>query len=165
MLEVPDWVLASWSWFGYGQWSLIYSCSKFWLSNLILEVQRISMSFIRGCWRILAGVCHLYLDLDMVTGIWYNHAPNFGFLSWFWRCKEDPCPLSPDLGICGMLEVPDWSLQSWSLIEYGFLIELEVPSKFQPSSTGQSQEISKSRSGSGLIRSGLVWLGLVSDQL
>ena len=45
MLEVPDWGLASWYWFGYGHWSLIYPWSKFWLSILILKVQRTSMSF------------------------------------------------------------------------------------------------------------------------
>ena len=45
MLEVPDWGLASWSWFGYGHWSLIHPWSEFWLSILILKVQRTSMSF------------------------------------------------------------------------------------------------------------------------
>ena len=44
-LEVPDRDLASWSWFGYGQWSLIHPCSEFMLSILILKVQRTSMSF------------------------------------------------------------------------------------------------------------------------
>ena len=185
MLEVPDCGLVSWSWFGYGHWSLIYSCSKFWLSILILKVQRTSMSFkswfgaledaggswlgfgililiwigspvfdtlmfqifeknihvlqdgkgfwlgfgililiwigslvfgrsmfqilvlyldfegakniyviwvlilgFGGCWRLLTGVWHLYLDLDMITGHWYTHDLNFGYLSWFWRCKE-----------------------------------------------------------------------------
>ena len=32
----------------------------------------------------------------------------FGSFSWFWRCKEYPCPLSPDLGLLWGLEVPDW---------------------------------------------------------
>ena len=45
MLEVPDWGLASWSWFGYGHWSLIYLWSKFWLFILILKLQRTSMYF------------------------------------------------------------------------------------------------------------------------
>ena len=44
-LEVPDWGLASWSLFGYGHWSLIYLCSEFWLSTMLLKVQRTSMSF------------------------------------------------------------------------------------------------------------------------
>ena len=34
-----------------------------------------------GCWRFLAGVWHLDLDLDMVTGLWYTHVPNLGSLS------------------------------------------------------------------------------------
>ena len=45
MLEVPDWGLASWYWFGYGHWSLVHPYSEFWLSILILKVQRTSMSF------------------------------------------------------------------------------------------------------------------------
>ena len=45
MLEVPDWGLALWSWFGYGQWSFIQPWSKFWFSVLILKVKRTSMSF------------------------------------------------------------------------------------------------------------------------
>ena len=44
MLEVPDWGFASWYWFVYGHWSLIYPWSKFWLSILILKVQSTSMS-------------------------------------------------------------------------------------------------------------------------
>ena len=37
--------LASLSWFGYGQWALIYPWSKFGLSILIFKVQRTSISF------------------------------------------------------------------------------------------------------------------------
>ena len=37
--------LASWLWFGYGHLHLIDPWSKFWLSILILKVQRTSMSF------------------------------------------------------------------------------------------------------------------------
>ena len=44
----------------------------------------------------MTGVWHLGLDLDTVTGLWYNYDPNFGSLSSFWRCKEHFCPLSPD---------------------------------------------------------------------
>ena len=154
MLEVPDRGLASFSWFGYCKWSLINPWSKFWLSTLILKVQRTSMSIkswfgalvgageswlefglliligiwslvfykpmiqilalyldiegaknihvlqviiwgFGGCWRFLTGVWHLDLDLDRATRLWYTHDPNFGSLSWFWRCKEHPCPLSP----------------------------------------------------------------------
>ena len=75
-----------------------------------------------GLWRMLEvpqWVWHLYLDLDMVTCLWYTHAPNFGSRSWFWRCKEHPCPLCPDLGLWRTLEVPDWGLASWSWFGYG----------------------------------------------
>ena len=34
-----------------------------------------------GGWRFLTGIEYLYLDLDMVTGFWYNHDLNFGSLS------------------------------------------------------------------------------------
>ena len=45
--------------------------------------------------------------------------------------------------------------------EYGFLSELDVPSKFQPSSTAQSRDISKSRSGR--VGSGWVWSQMTSN--
>ena len=32
----------------------------------------------------------------MVNGLWYTHVLKSGSLSCFWRCKEYPCPLSPD---------------------------------------------------------------------
>ena len=163
MLEVPDWGSASSSWFGYGHWPVTHPWSEFWLSILILKVQRTSMSFkpwlralvgaegswlgfgilililIRslvfgsliwfqrckenhvlqvlicsfgGCWRFLSWVWHLYLDLGMVNILWYTHDPNFGSLSWFWRCKEYPCPFSPYLRLWRTQEVPDWGLAS-----------------------------------------------------
>ena len=34
-----------WSWFRYGHWSSIHPCSKFWLSIMILNMQRTSLSF------------------------------------------------------------------------------------------------------------------------
>ena len=46
--------------------------------------------------------------------------------------------------------------------KYGFLTELDVPTKFQPSSTAQSWKISKSRSGRA--GSGQVGSQLVSTQ-
>ena len=72
-----------------------------------------------GPWKLLTRVLHLVLDLDMVIGLWYNHDPNFGSLSWFWRCKEHPCPLSHHLGFWRMPEVPDRGLASWSWFWYG----------------------------------------------
>ena len=137
MLEVPDWGLASWSAFGYGHWSLIHPWSEFWLSILILKVQRTSMSFKSSSGALedagdswlgfailifqmfLTGVWHLDLDLDMVTGLWYTLDPKFGSLSWFWGCKEHPCPLSPDFELWRTLEVPAWGLASWSWFWYG----------------------------------------------
>ena len=34
-----------------------------------------------GCWRFLSGVLHPDIDLAMVTGLWFNHIPNFTSLS------------------------------------------------------------------------------------
>ena len=70
---------------------------------------------IGGCWKFFTGVWHLDLDLDMVTGPWYTHVPNFCCLSWFWRCREHPHPLLPHLGLWRLLEVPDWGLASWNV--------------------------------------------------
>ena len=67
----------------------------------------------------------------MVTGLWCKHDPNFGSLSTFWRCKEHPCPLSPDLGLWRMLEVPDWGLESWSWFGYGHWFFIHPWSKFR----------------------------------
>ena len=178
MLEVPDWGLASWSWFGYGHLSLMYPWSKFWLSILLLKGKRTYMSInssfgaledaggswlgfgilifiwilslvfdtimiqilalyldfkgaknihvllvliwgFGGCRSILTGVWHLDIDLNMVTGLSYTHVPNFASLSWFWRCKEHLCPLSPDLWLWRTLEVPHRGLASWSWFGYG----------------------------------------------
>ena len=106
-MKVPDWILAYWEWFEYGHWSLTHLLSKFWLSILILKVQRTSMSFkssfgdLEKCWRFLTGVWDLYHDLDMVTSLWFTHVLNFGSLSWLWKCKEHLCPFSHDWGFGG----------------------------------------------------------------
>ena len=55
MVEVPDWILASWFWFGYGHWSLIHPWSKIWLSFSILKV-----SDMRLFGRSLNLVCYIY---------------------------------------------------------------------------------------------------------
>ena len=57
--------------------------------------------------------------LDIFNGLWYNHVQNFGSPSWFWRCKEHPCPLSHHLGLWRTLELPDWGLASLSWFGYG----------------------------------------------
>ena len=94
--------------------------SKFWLSILILKVQRTSISFkssfgalddAEGSWL---GFDILIFNLDMVTGLWYTHNLNIGSLSWFWKCQEYPCPLSPHLGLERTRDVRDWGLGSWS---------------------------------------------------
>ena len=69
-----------------------------------------------GSWL---GSWHIDLDLDLVTGLWYNHAPNLGSLSRFWRFKEHPYTLSPDFGLLRVLKVPHWSFSSWSRFGYG----------------------------------------------
>ena len=83
-----------------------------------------------GCWMLLTGVWHLDLYLDIVTGLLYIHDPNFGSLSWFWRCKEHPCPLSPHSKLWRMMEVPDWGLAFWYYFGNGHWSLLHPWSKF-----------------------------------
>ena len=122
MLEVPDWGFASWSWFGYGPWSLIHWWSKYWLylgfdgSKIIYVLQVLIWGFAGGwssCWQfvilILIWIWSLVFDTPMFPGS----------LSWFWGCKEPPCHLSPDMDLWRMLWVPDWGLSFWSWFGYG----------------------------------------------
>ena len=86
-----------------------------------------------GLWRtleVLTGVLHLDHDLDVVTGLLFIHVPNFCSLSWFSRCKEHLCPLSPNLGLWKTLEVPDWGLASCSWFAYGHLSLIDPWSEF-----------------------------------
>ena len=69
MLEVPDWGLASWSWFGYGHWSLIHSWSKFWLSIWILNIQKTSKSF-KSWFRALDDARGSWLGFCILILIW-----------------------------------------------------------------------------------------------
>ena len=75
-LEVPDWGLACWSWFGYGHWSWIQPWSKLWLSILIFKVQRTTMSFKSG-----------FGALEVAGGSWMG----FGILImiWIWSLVFD----------------------------------------------------------------------------
>ena len=66
----------------------------------------------------------------MVTAFWYIHDPNFGILSWFWRCKEHPCSLSPYLGLWLRLEDPDWGFTSWFWYKYSQWSLIYLISKF-----------------------------------
>ena len=83
-----------------------------------------------GCWRILTWVPYLDCDLDMVTGLLYTYVPNFGSISWFWRCKEHPCPLSPDLELLRKLKVSDWISKSWFWVWYGHWFFIHPFSEF-----------------------------------
>ena len=42
-----------------------------------MSLKVLILGFGKG-WRLLTGVWHLNLDLDMVTGVWYTHDLNFG---------------------------------------------------------------------------------------
>ena len=68
-LEVPDWNLAYQSWIWYGQWSLIHPCSKFWLSILIVKVQRTFMSF-KSWFRALESAEGSWVGFDIMILIW-----------------------------------------------------------------------------------------------
>ena len=119
MLKVPDCAFTSWYWFGYGHWSLVHPYAKFWLSILILKVQRTSMSF-KSSFGALEDAGGSWLGFGILILIWIwslvFDLPILRFLapSWFLRCKEHPCPLNPDLKLWWGLEVPDWCLTSWS---------------------------------------------------
>ena len=133
MLEVPDWGFASWSWSTYGNWFLVHPWSKFWISILILKVQRTSMYFkssfgAGGSWLGFKSD----FDLDMVTCLWYAQIQIFLSLSSFWRCKEHPSPLSPAFGLWLGLEVLDWDFASWFWFGYGHLSLIHLCPRFWP---------------------------------
>ena len=107
-------------------WSLVFATPMFWILSLYLyfegakniNVLLVPIWGLGCCWRFLTGVWHHDLDLDMVNGLSYTNFSNSDTLSWFWRCKEHLCPLSRDLGLWRMLEVPDWGLASWFWFRY-----------------------------------------------
>ena len=116
-------------------WLFVHPGSRFWLFILILKEQRTSMSFkssfgsledTRGSWL---EFCILILNW-ICSGLWYKHDLNFGTLSAFWRCKVQPCQLSPHLGLWWRLEVPEWGLASWSWFGYGHWSFIHLYSKF-----------------------------------
>ena len=119
----------------HGKWSLINQHSEFWLSKMILKVKEYlcHLSLDWGFWghlRLAMGIWHIDPALDMVTDPLYTHDPNFGSLSWFWRCKEHSCPLRSYLGLWRMLEAPDLGLASWSWFVYGHWSLIHPWSKF-----------------------------------
>ena len=118
-LDLED---AGGSWLGFGIFILIWIWSLALKTNIIqiwalyldfegtktINVLEVLIWGFEGSRMFLTGVWYLYHDSDMATGLWYSHDPNFGPLSWIWRCKEHKCPLNPHSGIWRMLEVPDW---------------------------------------------------------
>ena len=86
-------------------WSLVFNTPRFQMLTLCLNfegtknihVLKVLISSFSGVWRLLIGVWHLGLHLDMVNGLCYTYIPNFGTVFWIWRCKEHLCPLTPDL--------------------------------------------------------------------
>ena len=69
---------------------------------------------------------HLDLDFNMVTGLGYNHDPNFGSLPRFIRFREDQCPLSPDSGLWRILRFLTgvWQIYlDWDMVT-GFVASL-----------------------------------------
>ena len=106
-------------------WSLVFGRPPFQIFCLYLDfegannthVLKIFIWGFGGCWMFLIWIWHLYLNLDRVTGLWYTYILNFCSLSWLWRYKEHPYPLSPHLGLWRMLEVPNLSLASWSWLD------------------------------------------------
>ena len=123
---------ANGSWLGFGILILIWICSlvfdttMIWILALYLDVGGAKNIHVlwtpiwgfKGCWRFMNQVWHLDLNLDMFTGLWYNHGVSFGSLSWLWRCEEHSYPLSPHFGLWRILEFSDWDLAYWSWLGY-----------------------------------------------
>ena len=115
---------------------MVKPSSEFWLFILRFQgakticAPKVLIWGFGGYWRFLTGVLHLDLDLDMVTGLWFSHVPNFVSLSWICRFNEYLCPLSLDLGLWRTLELPNWGLASWSWFGYGHLSLFHPYSEF-----------------------------------
>ena len=125
MLEVLVLGLASWSWFGYGHWSLIHHWSNFWLSILILKVQRTSMSF-KSSFGALEDAGVSWLGFDILILIWIRSLIFDISMIWililyldFQGAKNINVLLRPHFELWRTLEVPDWGLASWSQFGYG----------------------------------------------
>ena len=70
-LDVLQWVLASWSWFGYWHWSLLYPCSEFSFSIWMLKVQRTSVSLKPWFWALEdSGGSWLGFGILILIWIW-----------------------------------------------------------------------------------------------
>ena len=103
-------------------WSLVFGSPILQILALYIDFEdaknnHVLKDLIRsfgGSSRFPPWVWYLNLDLNMVLGFCQIHVPNFGSLSWFWGCKEPPCPISHYLELWRELKVPDWGLASWS---------------------------------------------------
>ena len=134
MLEVPDWGLASLSWFIYCYLSHVRCsnfCSLYWFWRC--KDHPCPLSPHLGLWRMLEVP-----DWCLATFSWFGYCPlsyvpcsKFWPSILIWRCKEHPCPSSPDLWLWRMLEVPDWGLASSSGYGYGPWSLIHTPSKFR----------------------------------
>ena len=87
MMEVPDWGLGSLSWFWYGHKSLIYPYSEFWLSILILKVQRTSMSF-KSWFGALEDAGGSWLGFGILILIWIGSGTLLGSFLKFWSQSD-----------------------------------------------------------------------------
>ena len=120
-----------------------------------------------GHWKIMDVSdwgWHLDIGLDMVTGLWYTYDLDFSSLSLFQRCKENPCPLSPHLGLWRMLEVPDSGSASWSWFGYDPWSLIHQSSKFWVSNlilNVQRTSIAFISSFGSFEDAGGSWLGFV----
>ena len=107
------------------------SCSLSWFCRWKEHPCPLSPDF--GLWRMLEapewGLASS-LDLDMVGGLWYTHNLNVVPLSWFWSSKEYLSPLSTDLVLLRMMEVPDYGLVFWTKLGYGFWSLIDPHSEF-----------------------------------
>ena len=139
-LEVPDWGFAPWDWFGYGHWSLFHPGSKFWLSILILKMQRTSMSFkswygaledAGGSWCGLASwywfgdghwaLVHQYSEFWLSILILKVQRTSMSFKSWFGALEDAG---GSWLGFCILILIWIWSLAFVSSIFRFFALNL-----------------------------------------
>ena len=123
MLELPDWCLASWFWFGYGNWSLIYLIFNFCLSLFLrCKDHPCPSSSHLGLFRMLEVT-----DWGLVSWPWCGYGlcslilPYSDFLTsiLILKVQRTSCPSSRHLGLWRMLGVPDWILHPWSWFRYG----------------------------------------------
>ena len=114
-------------------WSLVYG-RPICLSILILKEQRLFMYF-KYWFGTLEDAGGSWLGSVILIIIWIwslaFDTPLFQILalSWFWRCKEHPCPLCPNFELWKTLEVPDSGLASWYWFGYGHLALVDPSSK------------------------------------